>query len=102
MKIENMKHKNAEVFKTSFYFGGNMLVYDIIEIDNEKVIMRRMRYLLGAFYSVSIPLSNVVHVDVCKRERGAEILIESYTHSHIVSKGYSLASAHKIKKLIQP
>lgn len=97
-----MQHKNDVVFKTSFYFGGQILAYDTIIIDTEKITMCRKRYFFGPFYSISMPLANVIHVDVCKRERGAEILIESYTKNHIVSKGYSLISAHKIKQLLQP
>lgn len=97
-----MQRKKAKVFRTNFYYGGKLLAYDTIEIMNEKITMYRKKYFFGAFFSVSIPLENVVHVDVCKRVRGAEILIESYTKNHIVSKGYSLADAIKLKEMILP
>lgn len=87
-------------FRASLLFGGKLFSDDIIEIRDSSITLRRNRWFIRDFYSITIPLSNIINVQVMKHNPGAEIIIESHTKNQIISKGYSYSSACKMKELL--
>lgn len=88
-------------FKTSPVHGGHLLKGDIIEIDSETVTLQRGYYFFKATYAISIPITNIVNIQISEHKIGAEIFIQSFSSNYIISRGYSFSDALKMKKLIQ-
>lgn len=89
------------VFKSSPFYGGHFLKGDTIEINSETITLQRGYYFNKFHYSISMPITNVVYIEINNHKLGAEILIQSFSSNYIMSKGYSISSARKIKQLIQ-
>ncbi len=87
-------------FKTTPFFGGAFLSGDIIEIEHDVITLKRNLWFSKTYFKVTIPLSNVVNVNILKTRLGANILIESHTNSQIESKGFRYSTACKLKSLI--
>lgn len=95
-----MHRNNTYRFKTNAFFGGNLLIGDVIEISKQHITLSRRRCFFRPFYCITIPISNIVGVEIHKIHSGAEILVKSYSKNHFVSKGYSFSNALKIKRLL--
>ncbi len=90
-----------KIFRSSFFRGGSILRPDIIEIDDLYITYKKRKdHLLGK-YSISIPVLNIVSIEIYKEIWGVQIIIKSYGKSVIIVKGFSLSTAKKIKKLIE-
>lgn len=95
-----MKYLDSYKFRTNLFYGGELLTGDLIEIKNSTITLKRNRWFFREFFSISIPLSNIINVHVKKHGAGADIKVESHSKNQIISKGYSYSSALKIKQLI--
>jgi len=91
---------NTYKFRASFLFGGNLFSDDVIEINDSNITLRRNRWFVRDFYSITIPLSNIIDVQIMKHNPGAEIIVESHSRNQIISKGYRYSSACKIRELL--
>lgn len=73
---------------------------DRIEIDDTYVTLKQKQYPFSALRVKSIPLQNIIRVEVKRAGTGASILIQSYAKSEIFCRGLSFSNAVKIKKLV--
>lgn len=98
LKIMNPSHIYS--FKSYILHGRSPLSRTVIEIDDTCVTMKQKQYPFSALKSISIPLQNIINIEVNKQGIGASILIQSYAKSRIFCKGLSIVDARKIKSLI--
>lgn len=87
-------------FKSAFIYGRYLWRKDLIEIDDTYVTIKKRQYPFSALKVNSIPLHNIIIVEVKRAGTGASILIKSYAKSEIFCKGLSFKNALKIKSLI--
>jgi hypothetical protein len=95
-----MKFINSYKFRSNLFYGGELLTGDMIEITGKTITLKRNRWFFHEYYSISIPLTNIINVQISKHGSGAEIKVESHSKNLIISKGYKYSSACKIKQLI--
>jgi hypothetical protein len=88
-------------FKSSIVNGGLPFTPDVIEIDDTYVTIKKRKTPLSALETVSIPLRNIVNIQILKSGFGTNILIESFSKSSILGKGFSVSKSMKIKNLLQ-
>jgi hypothetical protein len=88
-------------FKSSIVNGGLPFTPDVIEIDDTYVTIKKRKTPLSALQTVSIPLRNIVNIQILKSGFGTNILIESFSKSSILGKGFSVSKSMKIKNLLQ-
>lgn len=96
-----MNTLSRHVFKSSPFYGGHLFKVDTIEINSETITLQRGYYFNKIHYSISIPITNIVYIEINNHKIGAEILIQSFSSNYIMSKGYSISNAKMIKQLIQ-
>ncbi len=96
--IMNIMH--VYKFKSSVINGGRPFMPDIIEIDDSYVTFRKKKSIFSALHTISIPLQNIVNIKVSKSGYGVNILIESFSKSSILGKGFSASEASEIKRLL--
>lgn len=87
-------------FHSSLIRGGGLLTGDTIEIDGQNITLKRSHVFLSEFYSICIPLTNIVNVQIIRHKSGADILVESESQNKIMSKGYRYSSACRMKQLM--
>lgn len=87
-------------FSADFIHGGSLLSSDIIEIDDTYITIKQKKNPFSPIRYISIPLRNVVNVEVKKIGVGASVFIKSYSRSQIFCKGLSMKNADKIKQLV--
>lgn len=88
-------------FKSSIIDGGLPFTPDVIEIDDTYITIKKRRTPLSALQTVSIPLKNIVNIKILRSGFGTNILIESFSKSSILGKGFSVRKSMKIKNLLQ-
>jgi hypothetical protein len=88
-------------FKSSVINGGSLLHPESIEIDESFVTLRKKKGPFSGIKSVSIPILNIVNVEVSSKATGADILIESLAKRQIEGRGFSSSSARKIERLLR-
>ncbi len=87
-------------FSSSVLYGGMPFTPDVIEIDDTYVTIRKRKTPLSSMYSISIPLQNIVNIKIFKSGIRTNILIESFSKSSILGKGFSVRKSLKIKELL--
>lgn len=87
-------------FSADFFHGGALLSSDIIEIDDTYITIKQKKTPFSPQKYISIPLQNVIQVEVKKMGAGASVFIKSYSRSQIFCKGLSMKNADKIKQLV--
>jgi len=87
-------------FQSAFIYGRYFWRNDTIEIDDTYVTIKKRQHPFSALKVISIPLHNIIIVDVKRVGTGASILIKSYAKSEIFCRGLSFKNAQKIKSLI--
>ncbi|MGE5317568.1 MAG: hypothetical protein ACM3ME_06195 [Chloroflexota bacterium] len=90
----------SHIFHSSTLWGGHLFTGDTIEINGMNITLKRNHIFLKEFYSISIPLTNIVNVKVIKHRSGADILVESQSQNFFFSKGYRYTAACRIKQLL--
>jgi len=88
-------------FKSSIIDGGLPFTPDVIEIDDTYITIKKRKTPLSALQTVSIPLQNIINIKILKSGFGTNILIESFSKSSILGKGFSVRKSMKIKNLLQ-
>jgi hypothetical protein len=91
----------VNTFKSSVLSGGLPFTPDVIEIDDTYVTIKKRKTPLSALQTVSIPLRNIVNIKIMRSGFGTNILIESFSKSSILGKGFSVRKSTKIKNLLQ-
>jgi hypothetical protein len=94
-----MNYNKILSFKSSIFFGGNLLSTDIIEIDDVFITLRR-KSMFNATKSTSIPIANVIKIGLSKSFTGVNIFIESLAHRHFKGIGFSKKAAREINTAI--
>lgn len=95
-----MKFPDSYKFRSNLFYGGDLLTGDLIEINGKTITLKRNRWFFHEYYSISIPLANIINVQIRKHGSGADIKVESHSKNLIISKGYKYTSALKIRQLI--
>lgn len=95
-----MNPSRVYYFKSDFIHGSHFLSRDTIEIDDTYITIKQKKYPFSALKYKSIPLQNIIEIEVRRIGIGASILIQSYAKSQIFCKGLSFSDALKIKNLI--
>lgn len=88
-------------FKSSVMNGGSLLHPESIEIDETFVTLRKKRGPFSGIKSISIPILNIINVEVSPKTTGADILIESFAKRQIEGRGFSPSAARKIESLLR-
>ena len=87
-------------FQSRIINGGNPFSPEVIEIDDTFITIRKKRHPFSVLHSISIPLRSIVKIEVSKSGFGANILIESFSDSIILGKGFSASNALEIKRIL--
>ena len=87
-------------FRSQFIYGGSILNPDIIEVDDIFITLRRRKFLFSSPVSISMPLNNVIKVEINTEGSSKNILIESIARRQIRGRGFSPGIAVKIKALL--
>jgi len=88
-------------FKSTIFTGGDIFKPESIELDETHVTFRKKNQMFTKTYSISIPILNVVSVQLNTELLGYSIIIETFAKNTIIAKGFSYSDARKIKKLIE-
>ncbi|MEA3504480.1 MAG: hypothetical protein U9R32_04710 [Bacteroidota bacterium] len=80
--------------------GGTFFVSEVIEMDNEYLVYRKGGFFGSEKYSVTIPIKNIVSIELAKTFRCIKIIIKSSGDCEIVGSFFSKKSFDKIKKMI--
>lgn len=86
--------------KYAIFKGGNIWNKEILEIDGQNVTYIRRKFSFCDTFYTSIPITNIVSVDIFNGLTGSSITIRSFGSIYIEAKGFTTSNAKQIRRLL--
>jgi len=95
-----MNSLSVKRYTSNFLFSANPFASVVFEIDDTYVTLTKKNSLFSESIIKSIPIRNIVNIQVSKSGTGASIQINSFANSTLSGNGFSLRKALEIKSAI--
>ncbi|MCD6112053.1 MAG: hypothetical protein J7J86_02170 [Bacteroidales bacterium] len=90
-----------KIFKSSVFCGGSLINPEKIEFFSDNTIVYKQNNILNhSQFSISLPIYNIISIDIFPKIFGNQIVIRSFNRSDIIANGFSDKQTKIIKSFI--